>query len=453
MDKARQLTLNSRIRTIAVPAMIGFLFNTLFNVVDSFYAGQISTDAIAGMTLAFPVFFLLMSLASGIGNGLNALAAIEIGANAQKNALSLFKNALYIALGIGLVVPFVAPSVAEFIFDMQNAETAPKTYALQYITVVMGGFIFFMINFTLNGFLYAQGNTKPFRNFLIVASIINIGLNPLLIHGVWLIPALNTAGIGLATVLVQMGGSVYLFSKARRSSWFLHTMFKRLTFSKADVLSLAKQGIPATMNNATIALGVFVINFYVQFYGGSQTLAAYGIAIRIEQLALVPTLGINVAVITLVGQYFGAGERTQILKVWKRSTLIGLMIMTAGIMFIFPFSSFLIALFDDTEAVVSAGTRYLRIEALAFLSYVILNITVSMLQGIKKPMFALYIGIYRQLIPIGLFYLLGTVLSMGIDGVWWGIVIINWTAVIIAVSYGWLSFKRTLPVSEMTTVK
>ncbi len=442
MTKLNENTLNKKVRTIAFPAMIGFLFSTLFNVVDNYFAGQIGTDAISGMTLAFPVFMLLLSLASGMGNGLNALAAIAIGENNRQKFHKLFKNSLLIALVFSVLVPFIAPSIARMIFHLQGASDEAIHFGLRYIATVMVGFVFFMVNFTLNGVLYAQGNTKPFRNFLIVASVLNVILNPLLIHGFLFVPGLDTMGIALATIIVQALGSVYLLRKVQRSTW---GNFKEALNVKIDyqtIKALLYQGIPSSLNTATIALGIFVINYYVQLYGGNETLAGYGIAIRIEQLALVPTLGINVAVVTLVGQSFGAKKFDLIYKIWMRSTVFGLGIMGLGLIFIFPFAPFLIGFFDQNNEVIEAGSRYLRIEAIAFLSYVLLNISISMLQGIKKPVFALWIGLYRQLLPLGLFYLLGTILSMGIDGVWWGIVIINWTAVIITLFYSTVTLSK-----------
>jgi len=440
MKKPRQDNLakgdiKKQLRKIAVPAALGFLFNTLFNVVDSFFAGQIGTDAIAGMTLSFPIFFLLIAIASGIGNGVNALSAIALGSDNKKRYHALFKNAVYITIAFGVLIPIIAPFFARFLFNLQDAEPMPLEYGMDYITVVMIGYIFFMINFSLNGMLYAQGNSKPFRNFLIVATIVNIGLNPLFIYGFWFIPAMDTAGIGLATVLVQLGGTIYLFWHLIKSPNFELDAFKDCHFSTKTIKDIFEQGIPSALNNATIAIGVFIINYYVMYYGGTSTVAAYGIAIRIEQLALVPTIGLNVAVLSIVGQSYGAEKKDRIYDAWKYGTMAGLIIMAIGVALIVPFAPHLIAIFDDKQAVVDSGTTYLRIEAFAFLSYVFLNIGVSVLQGIKKPMFAFWIGLYRQVLPFGLFYLLGTILSMGILGVWWGIVIINWTAVVITLIY------------------
>ena len=92
-------------------------------------------------------------------------------------------------------------------------------------------------------------------------------------------------------------------------------------------------------------------------------------------------------------------------------------------------------IFDTSEGVVKAGKTYLRIEAFAFTTYIFLNISVSILQGIKKPKFAVVIGVYRQIIPLVIFYFLGTILDWGIYGVWWGIVFINWSAVFIILIY------------------
>jgi len=442
MKKSYHLATYKKIRIIALPAMIGFLFNTLFNVVDNFFAGQIGTDAISGMTLAFPVFMLLLSLASGMGNGLNALAAIAIGEKDSLKFHKLFKNSLFIALIFSVIIPFIAPNLAEWVFNLQGASDQAIHYGLRYISIVMIGFFFFILNFTFNGILYAQGDTKPFRNFLIVASILNVILNPLLIHGFLFIPGLDTMGIALATIIVQALGSIYLYYEVNQSSWGSFSKSFKERIEIPSIKALLHQGIPSSLNIATIALGIFVINYYVQLYGGNTTLAAYGIAIRIEQLALVPTLGINVAVVTLVGQSFGAKNINKIFKIWMRATIFGLSIMIAGLIIVFPFAPYFISFFDQNPDVIESGTRYLRIEAIAFLSYVILNISISMLQGIKKPMFALWIGIYRQLLPIVLFYFLGTTLSMGIDGVWWGIVIINWTAVIITLFYSMVTLSN-----------
>lgn len=428
-------SINTLIRKIAIPASIGFMFNTFFNVVDSIYAGQLGTDTLAGMAIAFPIFYLVISISSGFGNGATALSSIAIGENDKDDYHSLAYNALLVAIGIGILVPLLSPLFLAPLFSLTGATGNVLDVGLTYTYTIMLGTVFFVFNFILNGLLNAQGNTKPFRNYLIIGFFANLLLDPLFIKGWFGFPMMGVAGVALATVIVQVFGSVYLAYHLYKSDYFDFKLFKETRVSLSTIKALLKQGIPSSLNNATIALGVFIINYFVVLYGGSDTVAAYGVSMRIEQIALLPTIGLTVAVLTIVGQNYGAKNLDRIIEVGKKATIYGVAIMLLGTIIIVPLAPWLIGLFDSSPSVVESGTQYLRIEAFAFTTYIFLNVCVSILQGIKKPKFGFYIGIYRQIIPIAVFYLLGTTLGMGILGVWWGIVIINWSAVIISIIY------------------
>ena len=199
---------------------------------------------------------------------------------------------------------------------------------------------------------------------------------------------------------------------------------------------ILKQGIPSSLNMATIAIGVFIINYFILFFADAPTIAGYGAAVRIEQLALLPALGLNIAVLTITGQSYGAENKERMWSIYKLVLKIGVTIMLVGAAIIFPLAPLLVKLFNNDPLVVDAGTVYLRIEVFAFVTYVFLNTGISSMQGIKKPNFAVFIGLYRQIVfPIILFYLLGSVIDFGIKGVWYGIVIINWSAVFITILY------------------
>ena len=110
---------------------------------------------------------------------------------------------------------------------------------------------------------------------------------------------------------------------------------------------------------------------------------------------------------------------------------------------IYPLAPKLIGLFNSDIGVITAGTIYLRIEVFAFPTYVILGILLSILQGIKKPGFAVFIGLYRQIImPIPLFYFLGNNLGLGVSGIWWGVVFLTWSSVIVTALYNSYQMKK-----------
>ncbi len=425
----------SHVKAIAIPSSVGFFFNTMFNVVDSIYAGQLSTDALAGLSLSFPIFFLIIAIGSGIGNGTSTLSAIAIGKKDIQEYHQYARNSLMISGHAGVLLIILSFFIIEPLFRLTGAEGLSLTYGVDYTRTIFIGSMFFLFNAALNGLLASQGNTKPYRNFLIIGFFMNLILDPLLIFGWFGLPALGTIGVALATVIVQMFGTGYLAYMWMKSDLYDGNMLKIAKVKLTTVQALLKQIIPASLNSATIALGVFIINYFVLMYGGSQTIAAYGAAVRIEQLVLLPTIGLNVAALNIVGQNFGAKNIDRIFQVRSLVIKIGVMIMLFGVVIIYPTAPYLIQIFNRDPAVIEAGTAYLRIEVFAFLSYVFLNMNISVLQGIKKPNFALWIGLFRQLLPFALFYFLGTTLNMGILGVWWGIVLINWIAVAITLIF------------------
>ncbi|MDO9629757.1 MAG: MATE family efflux transporter [Acholeplasmataceae bacterium] len=435
-------SINQHLKRIAIPASIGFLFNTLFNVVDTIYAGRLSTDALAGLTLSFPIFFIIIAVSAGIGNAVSALGAIALGKKDKTSFNQLGFNALILGFISGLLVTLFATSFTEPLFMLIGASGDALDLGVAYTNVIFYGSIFFILNAVLNGLLSAQGNTKTYRNLLIISFFLNLVLDPLFIFGWFGLPRLGVVGVALATVLIQVIGTIYLTMRLIKSEWIDMRKLIRSKFTINTMVELLKQAIPSSLNMATIAIGIFIINFYVLKYGGTEGVAAYGAATRIEQLALLPALGLNVAAMTIAGQNFGAQNKGRILEVFKKSMFAGVMIMIVGAMIIFPLAPLLISIFNNDPIVISIGARYLRIEVLAFVTYVILNISISVLQGIKKPNYAIFMGIYRQALPFALFFLLGTTLKMGLDGVWWGIVIINWSAVIITLYYIKIQLKK-----------
>ncbi len=430
-------SVSEHIRRIAIPASIGMLFNTLFNIVDTIYAGNIGTNALAGMSLAFPVFFLVIALANGMGTGTTALIANALGKKDTDAYHKYGYNAFILGALIVLFITFLGtPLIGVPLLNFLGGKVETLVYATDYIRVIFLGSLFFVLNMILNAMLASQGDTKSYRNYLIIGFFLNLILDPLFILGWFGLPKMGTAGVGLATVLVQFFGTVYLIFRLHKSAAFKWDLFKRQKVDGSAIEDILRQAIPATLNMMTIALGVFVINYYVIRLGGDATVAAYGAASRIIQLALLPAIGLNTAAITIIGQNYGAKEYERISVTFMKSMHYSVTIMIIAMFIIYPLAGFLVGIFNQDPTVISAGAKYLRIEFYGFTTYSIMNISVSALQGLKRPGLAVWLGVYRQIVmPLVLFNLLATQLGMGVSGVWWGIVIINWTAAIFALFY------------------
>lgn len=437
------------VRRLAIPAATGFFFNTMFNVVDTWYGGQLSTTALAAMSLSFPVFFLILSIGSGVSTGATALIGNALGRKDHDEARLYLSQSLSFALLHALILTAAGLALAPRIFMAMGAQGEYLSHALSYMNVIFAGSSFFLLNYVMNAILNSHGNTLAYRNFLIGGFFLNLLLDPWFMYGGWGLPALGLSGIALATVLIQCLGNFYLFSQLSKTgsmpTFRLGDLRPRWNYFR----ELFRQGFPSAMNMMTVSLGIFIITWFVGRFG-EQAVAAYGIGTRIEQIALLPVMGLNISTLALTAQNFGAGRIDRIRETLRVSLRYGVLFAASGTLAALLYSRELMEIFTADRSVIDTGVGYLAIEAYVLPAYVLLYISVSAMQGIKMPMFGLMIGLYRQIAgPSVVFHLLTTVLGLGLIGIWWGIFGITWSAALVVVFY----VSRTLAKLEKDLVK
>jgi len=307
---------------------------------------------------------------------------------------------------------------------------------------ILAGTLFFIGQSIANAILNALGDTATFRNVLIAGFFMNLILDPWFMYGGWGLPAMGIRGIALATVLIQIIGGIYMVWKVMQTKLRFPLEGAHWVPRFGIWKQLAQQGIPASVNMMTVALGIFLITWFISFFS-KEGVAAYGIATRIEQIILLPTIGLNIAVLTLTGQNNGAGRLDRVLETRRHAMKAGLWMMILGGVILFLTARPMMAFFTEEAEVVRIGAEYLRIASVTLCSYVILFQTVFMLQGLKRPMFALWIGLYRQIIaPCAIFYLLAFLLDWKLQGIWWGIFGVTWSAALFTLYYGNRILKR-----------
>ena len=428
------------IRKIAIPASVGFFFNTMYNVVDTWCAKLISTEAQAALALSFPIFFIIIAMGTGIAQGSTALISNALGAKDHDKAQLYSLQAISFGVLFSLILTVFGLWSTPWMFRYLGAEGGYLQISVDYMNVILLGTVFFLAQSILNASLNAQGDTKSFRNLLIVGFFLNIVLDPWFLFGGFGLPAMGIKGIALATVVIQVIGTVYLVGKLSKTE--LWRDFHPSCFvPKPKVFrEIAAQGFPASLNVATIALGIFVITKFVSHFG-KEGVAAYGVATRVEQIVLMPAMGLNIAVLTLVGQNNGARRFDRVRETWATSLKYGVIITLAGSLAIFFGGRWMMEFFSEDPEVVRIGVKYLRIAAITLCAYVFLFQTVYMLQGLKRPMDAIWIGIYRQIVaPCVIFWLLAFELDWKLDGIWWGVFLVTWSAALVTIWFG----QRTL---------
>lgn len=443
MNQTQTLTtrpIPALIRSIAIPASVGFFFNTLFNAVDTWWGGQISTQALAALSLSFPVFFIIIAVGSGLSGGTTALIGAALGRGDIEEAKTYSAQGISFGILVSILLTAAGLAGSRTLFIFLGASGEYLQICLTYMNVIFAGSLFFIVNHMQSAILSAQGDTKPFRNFLIAGCLLNVLLDPWFIYGGFGVPPMGFAGIALATVLIQAMGGLYLCSMVRRTPLRAACALAALRPRLFAFREIARQGLPASANLFTIGLGIFVIIYFVSAFG-KEAVAAYGAAMRIEQIILLPTIGLSTATLAIVAQNNGAGLFARMEETIRTALSYGGIIMLFGTAALFLFAGPMMSLFTADPNVIAAGRTYLQISAFLLYAYVVLSVNVSALQGIRKPMFSLWIGLWRQIVaPAALFWLLTRVLGFGLTGIWWGIFGINGSAAAIA----WLYARRQM---------
>jgi putative MATE family efflux protein len=421
---------------IAIPASVGMFFNTMFNFVDTYCASLLNTDALAGLSLSFPVFFALIAIGSGLMQGTIALLANALGAGRRMDARSIFAQSIVLVVALGVGLSIAGAAVTPWLFRQLGASGDYLRAAVSYMNVIFAGGIFFLLPMTLNAALAAQGNTRVYRNFLIAGFLANCGLNPLLMWGGLGLPALGVAGIALATVVVQIGGCVWLWRHVATSELFSALPVELFRPDLALLKRIISQALPAVLNMLTIALGVLVITRFVQQFG-KEAVAAMGIATRIEQVVLMPAIGLSTAVLSIVGQNHGAGQAQRVGEAWATSIRYGVALMLGGGALLWLVREPALNIFTRDAAIVAIGKQFLGIASLTLAAYPILFATVFLMQALKRPAYGLWIGLYRQIVaPVAVFQTLVITCGFGLWGIWSGICLVNWSAAFFALWWG-----------------
>ena len=423
------------IRQIAIPASIGFFFNTMYNVVDTYFGGLISTQTLAAMSLSFPVFFIIIAMSNGIATGTTALIGAALGAKNHDEARLYAIQGISFGILTGVLLTVFGWYLSPPLFTFLGASEEYLRDCLLYMDVIFAGALFFVLIQMCNSMLNAQGDTKTFRNFLILGFFLNILFDPWFIYGGFGVPAMGIRGIAVATVLIHIIGCLYIGWRAYQTGLLTGGKFRDAIPQFAPFKDIARQGLPSSLNFMTIALGVFVITYFLSKFG-KEAVAAYGVAIRVEQIALLPTIGLNIATLSIVAQNYGAQHFDRIHETLKKALQYGGVVSVIGTVCILGFGKYLIGAFSNDIQVIHVGSTYLKIDAFVLYAYVVLFVNIATLQGMKRPMFALIIGAYRQILaPYLVFYLLTKIFDFGVLGLWWGIFLVTWSAAIVTFFY------------------
>ncbi len=418
----------TQIKKLAVPASVGFFFHTMYNVTDTYFAGQISTQALSALTLSFSIFFMMIAFAGGMSEAVTALVGNALGEKDEERAVHIALNALLFAILLSVVLTLLGVLSTPYLMQLLGAHGDYLKESLDYINIILYGSVFFVLSYFINALLNAMGDTVSFRNILIVSSFLNILFDYWFVYGGVGIAPQGVEGISLATIITELITMLYLFYRLKKTP--LLRSDQGFTADSSVYKELMRQGFPPSVNMIMMATGIFIITYFVAPYG-KEVVAAFGIGMRIEQIVLMPSIGLNVAVLAIVSQNNGAKAFERIEETIKLSLYYGGIISLIGMFLLLAGAEQFMRFFSDDIRVIEEGAIYLRVEAFILFAFMVIFVYLAMLQGIKRPGFIFYISIFRQIIAPVILLSLFVYFGLGIVWVWIGIaMIVTFSAVV-----------------------
>ncbi len=408
---------------LAIPMVLEMSMEAVFALVDIIFVSRLGTNAVAAVGITEALITILYAIAIGLGMGVTAMVSRRIGEKNVEAAAQVTGQAIWIGLVISIAIGIFGAIYAADLLLLMGAQPGVIAEGKGFTAILLGGSASIVYLFLLNAALRGAGDAPIALRSLVIANGLNIALDPCFIFGLGPFPELGVTGAAVATTIGRSIGVVYLF-------WYLTTSRGRLRFEFKHcklVPALIRRMLYVSIGGVgqfLIGTASWIILMRIVARYGSAPVAAFTIALRMIEFAILPAWGLGNAAATLVGQSLGAGkpERAEAF-VW-RATRYNLVFMVASGAILITMATTLVALFSDDSEILYYGTACLKIMGLGYPLWAVGMIIVQAFNGAgdtRTPTALNFVCFW--LIEIPLAWWLAEPLGHGPIGVFWAIII------------------------------
>ena len=354
-----------RLFSLAWPLVLGNLLQTLYNLADMFWVGRVSTEAVAAVSLMFPLSWLFVSTAMGLTAATIALVSQYVGAGEDRRADEVVAQTVLLATAVSVVLALVGFATRHWLLYWIGARDAVFVEALAYIEVIFLTLPLTFLFFAFRSSLQGAGDTKTAMWLVAISAGINIVIDPFFILGWGPFPALGTQGAAVATLLARLFATAIGIWILLRGDWGVKLYVRDLRPNPTLLRKLIDVGYPATLDGWARSFAAVFMAALVARFGPAAT-AAYGIGVRLMSVSWSVAGAVGQATATGVGQNLGANTPDRAAAVTRAATA-GTMLLLAvagGLVWLFPATA--MGVFVDDSETIAEGVVFLRIVALSW---------------------------------------------------------------------------------------
>ncbi len=396
----------------SLPGTVGMVVAATYNVVDTIFIGRLGSEAIAALSIAFPIQMILGAIGVGVGVGAASLISRSLGAGNDRNAEKAVGQVISLALIFGALIALASKFYLRSLLVVFGASSDILELTLEYTSVITAWSVVFFLIMSLNNVVRAEGSPLFSMKIMVGSSLLNIALDPIFIFSL----DMGIQGAAVATVLAKSTGAFILLFHfiSGRSNVLLHPKNMRLDFN--IIKNISKIGFPSMVRLLSKNLSLTITNIILAGYGHIP-IAAMGLFFRMQMLLIMPVIGFSQGMLPVIGYNYGAQKKERIRETVVKGFSISTAFITLLALIVYISPSTFLNFFTSDPELIAMGSYSMRIMMLMLPLLGVQIVSTIFFQAIGKGVPSLFLSLLREVmlfIPL-LLILSG---SWGLLGVW-----------------------------------
>jgi putative MATE family efflux protein len=416
-NNTTDMTVGSPVRHIilfALPALIGNIFQQVYNLADSVIVGRfVGADALAAVGATSSITFLFFALCNGIGSGGGIIVSQYYGAHDDENVKKSIVNTGIIMLVVPIFFGLVGFISAESFLKLLSTPSNILYDATSYVRYMCVGLLFVSLYNYITSMLRALGDSKTPLYFLILSAVINVFLDILLVYNF----SMGIRGAALATIISQFIAASSCIAYAYKKNPYIRLKKRDIEYVPALTAKIVRLGVPLSLQFGLIAISAMAVQRIVNNYG-TVVVAAFTATNRIEQLIHQPYTTLSASIATFCGQNYGAGKTDRVNEGYKKGLLIMVCITVVMVISMQLFGGAITSMFVSDQEIIALGALGLKITSVFYLALGMIYVVRGVLNGLGDAFFALFNGIVEVIGRFTIPMLLTQYMGMGATGIW-----------------------------------
>lgn len=382
---------------MALPMLAGTFAMNAYSLTDTWFISRLGTLPLAAMAYVFPVLMLLMCIARGIGSGVTTLVSHAIGRHDHAHASRLVGHGTLLLLAVTTILSVAGYLLIDPVFAALGADDQTLPLIADYMRPTYIGAVFMVVPMVANGVLISLGDSRAAGMMMLLGTLLNLILDPIMIFGLLGCPALGMRGAAIATVLAQAVATVWVVTLLAGKHRLLTGRSLRLPGCLASLCRIAVFAIPSILSMILMPVSGAVITRLLSSFG-HQAVAATGAASRIEMFAFMVPMTLGISLTPFVSQNFGASRLDRIRQGRRVATTFALGYGALMTVLFFLTAPWLAAAFTDDPDVARVLVSYVRIVSFGYGMMEVHRYCGFLLTGLHKPLSASALNALRVLI-------------------------------------------------------